>query len=69
MPKWICKVSRSGAQRRITIPKGLIAWRAWFDARYVILEDDGENPVTIKEFIHGESLKNEGERDRNGASG
>ena len=59
MPKWICKVSGSGGQRRITLPKGLIDFRAWFDLKYVILEDDGEGLVTIREFIDGQSLKNE----------
>ena len=67
MPKWICKVTKSGGQRRITIPRGLIEFRAWFDARYVMLEDDGENPVTIKEFIHGESLKNDSKRNQTGS--
>ena len=69
MPKWICKVTKSGGQRRITLPKSLIGWRAWHDARYIILEDDGENPVTIKEFIHGESLKNEDPRNLTGSTG
>jgi len=67
MPKWICKVSGSGRQVRITIPRGLLDFRAWFDLRYVILEDDGENPVTIREFIDGESLKNEGSGNKAGS--
>ncbi len=67
MPKWICKVSKCKHQYRITIPYGLVEFRAWFDARYVILEDDGKNPVTIKEFIHGESLKNGNETNQTGS--
>ena len=67
MPKWICKVSRSGYQRRVTLPKGLIVWRGWHDVKYVMFEDDGENPVTVREFIHAESLKDEGSRNKGGS--
>lgn len=67
MPKWLCKVTRSGNQRRVTIPKGLITWRAWHDVKYVMFEDDGENPVTIREFIDAESLKNGGKKHQTGS--
>ena len=64
MPKWICKVTRSGAQHRLTLPRGLLKDMRWDDVRVVTLQTKGETGILIRRFIDGESLKDEGKGDK-----
>jgi hypothetical protein len=68
MPKWICKVTESGGQRRLTLPKGLLKDREWLDVKVVILEPQGGEEIRIRRFIDAESLKNEGSRNKPGSA-
>jgi bifunctional DNA-binding transcriptional regulator/antitoxin component of YhaV-PrlF toxin-antitoxin module len=45
MPKWVVKVNRSGEQRRITLPKGLLEEQGWMKARVLVLCSRGDMVV------------------------
>ncbi len=64
MAKWICKVTTSGGQHRLTIPKGLIKESGWAGTQFVTIEWIGSSAFIMRRFIDGESLKNEGKGDK-----
>ena len=65
MPKYIAKLSKFGGQYRITLPRDLVGFTAWFDVEYVILLPQEDNSIVIREFIDEESLGIERKTDRN----
>lgn len=67
MPKFLAKLSKFGGQYRVTLPKDLIGWCAWFEVEYVILDPQDDNSIVIKEFIDEESLGVDRKRDRGGS--
>ena len=64
MAKWVCKVTKSGGQHRLTIPKGLIKESGWVDIRFVTIEWIGSAAFIMRRLIDGESLKDEGKGDK-----
>jgi len=64
MPKYFTKLSKSGGQFRLTIPKALIEVLDWEGVEFVILEDHSPGVVLIRRFIDGESLRAEFETSR-----
>lgn len=67
MPKYLTKLSKFGGQFRMTIPKDLVAWVAWRDVEYVILDPQEDNSIVIREFIDAESLGINRKKDRAGS--
>ena len=63
MAKWVAKLSWSGGQCRLTIPKGLVDDCGWRGTRVVVLERTAGPEITVRRFIDGESLKDEGKGD------
>ena len=45
---WICKLSMTGGQVRVTIPKGLVLRKEFLKAGYVQLDDRFDNQIIIK---------------------
>ena len=68
MAKYLAKLSKFGGQFRLTLPRDLIAWVAWRDVEYVILDPQDDNSIIIREFIDAESLGVKGKRDSTGAA-
>lgn len=66
MPKYLAKLSKFGGQYRITLPKDLIGFTAWFDVEYILLLPQDDNSIVMKEFIDAESLGVKSKRDRPG---
>ncbi len=46
---WICKLSMTGGQVRVTIPKGLVLAKEFLKTGYVQLDDRIDNQIIIKE--------------------
>ena len=44
---WVCKVSDSGGQRRITLPKGFIKDHGLENAEYMGIDDRDPERITI----------------------
>jgi len=64
MPKYFTKLSKSGGQNRLTIPKALIEELSWQDVEFVIMDNIGGGTLRIRRFIDGESLRPKLETDR-----
>ncbi len=59
MTLWICKLSMTGGQVRVTIPKGLVLAKEFLKTGYVQLDDRFDNQIIIKEVdIDGEKTIN-----------
>jgi len=67
MPKFLGKLSRFGGQYRLTLPRLLVEQVAWEDVEYVVLRGLIDRSIVIKEFIDGESLGINREKDRAGS--
>jgi hypothetical protein len=48
MTLWICKLTESGGQIRLTIPKGLVKLKKFLKVGYVQLEDKYPDIIIIK---------------------
>ena len=48
MTLWICKLTESGGQIRLTIPKGLVKAKQFLKVGYVQLEDKFDDQIIIK---------------------
>jgi len=48
MTLWICKLTESGGQIRLTIPKGLVKAKPFLKVGYVQLEDKFNDNIIIK---------------------
>jgi len=48
MTLWICKLTESGGQIRLTIPKGLVKAKPFLKVGYVQLEDRFNDKIIIK---------------------
>ena len=48
MTNWICKLTESGGQVRVTIPKGLATKKAFLKAGYVQLDDRFDDKIIIQ---------------------
>ena len=59
MTLWICKLTESGGQIRLTIPKGLVKAKQFLKVGYVQLEDKFNDQIIIKGVkIDGEKTIN-----------
>jgi len=59
MTFWICKLTESGGQIRVTIPKGLAARKAFLKAGYVQLDDRIDDKIIIQGVkVHDEKTNN-----------
>jgi len=58
--KYVCKITRSGGQSRITLPKGFIENRRLDARNYVIIDDRKTGQAIIKGVAFEE--KNNGKR-------
>jgi len=67
MAKWVAKLSWSGGQCRVTIPKGLVKALKWEDAAIVTMVDEGGGLLGVRRFIDGESLENDGSKHQAGS--
>ena len=45
---WICKLSMTGGQVRVTIPKGLVLAKEFLKTGYVQLDDRYDDQIIIK---------------------
>jgi len=48
MTLWICKLTESGGQIRLTIPKGLVKAKQFLKVGYVQLEDKFNDQIIIR---------------------
>ena len=48
MTLWICKLTESGGQIRLTIPKGLVKMKKFLHVGYVQLEDKFDDKIIIR---------------------
>ncbi len=48
MTLWICKLTESGGQMRLTIPKGLVNQMPFLTTGYVQLEDKYDDQIIIR---------------------
>ena len=48
MTLWICKLTESSGQIRLTIPKGLVKSKPFLKVGYVQLEDKFDDQIIIK---------------------
>lgn len=46
--QYVCKITRSGGQSRITLPKGFLKSMGLEESAYVIIEDETKGGTTIK---------------------
>ena len=46
--KYVCKITRSGGQARITLPKGFIESRRLDERNYVIIDDRPKGQAIIR---------------------
>lgn len=57
MEKYIVKVQHGPTNTRINLPREVLIKKDWLDVRFVIIEDQHEDTLTIRRFVDGESLK------------
>ena len=67
MPRHITKVSKSGGQYRLTLPKGIIEECKWQGVGYIILERMGFDEIRLRRFVDRDSLKTKDETDQPGS--
>ena len=59
MPKWICKVTRSNDQLRLTIPKTLAKEAGLYGVRYLVLDHPEGEQIAIRRLEGGETFGGE----------
>jgi len=67
MTLWICKLTESGGQIRLTIPKGLFKAKPFLKVGYVQLEDKFNDKIIIKGVKIDGKKTTDGETDPNSA--
>ena len=58
VPMYLVTANWNNDQLRISIPKILVEHLEWKDVRFVMMEAQGTEYLTVRRFIDGESLKN-----------
>ncbi len=66
MPEWIMKLSHSGGQARITVPKDLVSEMGWEDVKIVVLQKISPKYLGVRRFEVGKEKDARSERDRFG---
>lgn len=66
MPEWIMKLSHSGGQARLTIPKDLVDEMGWSDVRVVVLKKTSPNYMCVRRFEGDEKEAREDRRPGHG---
>lgn len=59
MAKWLCKLTRSKGQVRLTIPNGLVREAKLYDWQYVVLDRPEGGEITIRRLTGGETFEGE----------
>lgn len=67
MTLWICKLTESSGQIRLTIPKGLVKAKKFLKVGYVQLEDKFNDKIIIKGVEINGKKTTDGKIDPNGA--
>lgn len=62
MAKYIIKVETGKTNTRINIPKELVRNKGWGNQKYVLLEDIGDDKLTIQKWVDDEALKRKDSR-------
>jgi len=62
MAKYIIKVETGTSNTRINIPKAIVRSKGWDTARYIILEDKGDDKLIIRRWVDDEDLKGKDSR-------
>ena len=57
---YLCKVTDSGEQKRISLPKAFIKDNGWDDVEYIMIDDRDTKNINIRRFVNGETKEREG---------
>ena len=57
--KYLCRITESGTQKRITLPKEFIRYNQWEDAEYIIINDSDKRNIKLRRFNHGQKEETE----------
>jgi len=61
--RWICKVTNTGGQKRITLPKKFIEYHQLKKVDYVVIDDRDPENMTFGGLFYGYKEKGPGEDD------
>lgn len=56
----VCKVTRYGDQKRITLPKEFIKNNGWQNVGYVVIDDRDQKNINLRRFVHESENENKG---------
>lgn len=56
--RWICKVTNSGGQKRITLPKKFIEFHQLKKVDYVVIDDRDPENMTFGGLFYGREKEN-----------
>lgn len=57
MIRYICKISWTGGQCRVTIPKRIVKQKKWITCDYIQLDDIGGKAIVMKGVFHEQTNK------------
>jgi len=55
--KYLCKVTKTDGQSRITLPKKFIELNSLEDEQYFVIDDKNRNNIQIRGFDNGKASK------------
>lgn len=67
MPEWIMKLSVSGGQARVTIPKDVIDDMGWQGVKVVVLKKISPKYLGVRRYDLGKEAEHGGQRPEHGA--
>ena len=56
MSKYVVKVSTGAGNYRINLPREIIQLKRWGDVKFVLVENNHRDTITIRRFVDGKAL-------------
>ena len=57
--KYLCKVTETGNQKRISLPKEFLRHNQWENVEYVVINDSDKRNIKIGKFNYGKDQQAE----------
>lgn len=55
--RYLCKITKTGNQKRISLPIGFLKNNNWEDAEFLLIDDKDRKSIVIRRFVHEKSAK------------
>jgi len=55
--RYICKITRSGEQKRISLPKVFLEHNKWDDEEYLVIDDRDIRNIKLRRLDNGKEEK------------